>query len=144
MSSFMDYLNEIDLNIVEDDIEDEIIETEIIKKQDASVDLVENRIIEKLHNIGLNDTVISDVVEYVLGDIGSINENKIINNSVKKSPTKKKKKKKINKHNDGITSIADRASNILEGVVDNGNVNINNNTTYNNMSSVANHASSLL
>jgi len=115
--------------------------------RDSTVDLIENKLKDKLDDVGLNTTIINEIVDYVLGGVSSIKDY---------TPPKKKKKRLskttnkeiVAKSDDSVMSLAERAAIILDGVSDSdGSVptHMNETTTpNNNISNVADHASSLL
>ena len=90
MSSFMDYLNDVDTTYKENIIEEseDVIEEPVAPvkpktkkrvvrkvkkvKRDVSVTAIEERVKTKLDSVGLNDKVISEVLNYVFNDVVSI------------------------------------------------------------------------
>lgn len=136
---FMNYLNDID-NIMTDDTEEVVEEVIVVEEQtvvtpkrnkkvvapvskDATVELLEYRLKDKLDSVGLNEAVIRDVIGYVLGDVGSVSDPitpkqpkqpqaPVMEQVVETSPQPQSQSPVQEKN----VSLADHAGSILEGV----------------------------
>ena len=163
MSKFMDFLENIDNDIVNETYVDETLVEEskpkpapkkkVVRKKpttakkDSSVKLIEARIRTKLDSIGLNESAISEVVSFVLEDIQKVSE---VKPSTDKQPTQQKPTKQQVQEQKRMTTVMGRAESLLEGLPDKptfgplptqGN---GESVAESNLSDVASHASSLL
>lgn len=119
--SFMDFLNSIDdkyeNDLVVDDIEDPIVEmpklvrkVKVKVKKGSSVKMIEQRIKDKLDDVGLNDKIISEVLEYVFNGVVKV---KGINENVTMKKPKKVKPMDHTVKPNNQTPIMSRAESIL-------------------------------
>ena len=130
MSKFMDFLDHIDDDIINETYVDGTVEEEEplvemptkkkkvvmkpkIVKKDSSVKLIEARIRTKLDNIGLNETAISDVVSFVLDDVQKVPS---MTKSKSKKQSKKQPKREIVQEQDRMNTMIGRAESLLEGM----------------------------
>lgn len=161
MSKFMDFLDNIDNDIVNETYVDETIvkdskpvyKKKVVKKKpttvkkDSSVKLIEARIRTKLDSIGLNESAISDVVSFVLEDIQKVRDAKPSN--VKQSTSQKPTKQQVQEQQ-RTTTVMGRAESLLEGLPDNPTFDPlptqsdSGSVAESNLSDVTSHASSLL
>ena len=158
MSNFMDFLDNIDNDIINETYVDEntiqqvktkaplkkdvgLKKPNTIKK-DSSVKLIEARIRTKLDTIGLNESVISDVVKFVLNDVHTISEIDPVQKNKPQQP-------KTVQENKSVNTILGRAESLLEGlpeqvVMSPLQTRVSEAAVESNMSDVASRASSLL
>jgi len=153
----MDFLENIDNDIINETYVDDIIVEQVkprsvIKKsfvkksntikKDSSVKLIESRIRTKLDKIGLNESVISDVVNFVLNGVNIVNEVKSVQND-------KPNTSKTVHENNPFNTIRGRAESLLEGlpetvVMSPLQTRLSETAVESDMSNIASRASSLL
>jgi len=160
----MDFLENIDNDIINETYVDETVveknETKPTKKKsvvrkkpitvkkDSSVKLIESRIRTKLDNIGLNESAISEVVSFVLGDVQRV-KNITSTTTKPNTPQQSKTPNQVKEQRVPIT-IMSRAESLLEGLPEAPGMgprskNIDSESmTEENLSDVASRASSLL
>ena len=167
MSKFMDFLENIDNDIinetyVERDIVEEVkpkptkkIIVDKVKsntsKKDSSVKLIESRIRTKLYNIGLNENAISDVVSFVFNGVSTVSDIKPSNIPTQKpnSPVQKTPAPQVKPKN-MAEMVRTHAESLLEGLPETPTLDptlfkhSGESIVESNVSDVASHASSLL
>lgn len=159
MSKFMDFLDNIDDDIINETYVDEPVkERPVVKKKtkvvpkktvkkDSSVKLIEARIRTKLDSIGLNESAIGDVVSFVLDDVQKVAN--IKSKTQQPKPKTTPKPKQVQENNRMNTTMG-RAESLLEGLPDTmGSLSSSDDSgetvsESKNLSDVASHASSLL
>jgi len=159
MSKFMNFLDNIDNDIINETYVDDVIVEEVetkptpkkrvvgkkpkATKKDSSVKLIEARIRTKLDDIGLNESAISEVVLFVLNDIQKVND------VVSSTKTQQPKQTQVQENN-VPTSVMGRAESLLAGLPETatiGSLPIQGGdevVAESDLSGVASHASSLL